>query len=72
MTTAEILESARNLSADEQLHLIDSLFDMLDQPDPAIQAAWAVESQDRLAAFERGDLAAGPVDGLLVQMRAQY
>lgn len=71
MTTAEILESARKLGADEQLRLIDSLFDMLDQPDPAIQAAWAIEAQDRLAAFERGDLAAGPVDALLVQMRAQ-
>jgi putative addiction module component (TIGR02574 family) len=69
MTTAEILESARKLGADEQLRLIDSLFDMLDQPDPAIQAAWAIEAQDRLAAFERGDLAAGPVDELLVQMR---
>lgn len=70
MTTAEILESARKLGAHEQLRLIDSLFDMLDQPDPAIQAAWAAEAQDRLMAFERGDLAAGPVDGLLVQMRA--
>jgi len=71
MTTAEILESARKLALDEQLSLIDSLFDMLDQPDPVVQAAWATEAQDRLAAFERGDLPAAPMDALLVQMRAQ-
>ena len=71
MTTAEILESARKLALDEQLSLIDSLFDMLDQPDPVVQAAWAAEAQDRLEAFERGDLPAAPMDGLLVQMRAQ-
>ena len=71
MTTAEILDSARKLTLDQQLGLIDSLFDMLDQPDPVVQAAWAKEAQDRLAAFERGELPAAPMDELLAQMRAQ-
>ena len=71
MTTAEILESARKLGLDEQLRLIDSLFDMLDQPDPSIHNAWVTEAQDRMAAYEQGILSAGSVDGLLVQMREQ-
>ena len=70
MTTAEILESARTMRADEQLFLIDSLFAMLDVPDPAINAAWAVEAQDRAAAYERGELQAAPIEELFVKMRA--
>ncbi len=70
MTTAEILESARTMRADEQLFLINSLYAMLDVPDPAIEAAWTAEAQDRAAAFERGEIEAAPIDELLAKMRA--
>jgi putative addiction module component (TIGR02574 family) len=70
MTTAEILESARLLRADEQLFLIDSLFAMLDVPDPTIEAAWAAEAQDRAAAYGRGEIQAAPVEELFAKMRA--
>ena len=70
MTTAEILESARHMRADEQLFLIDSLFAMLDVPDPVIEAAWAAEAQDRAAAYERGEIQAAPVEELFAKMRA--
>ena len=70
MTTAEILESARHMRADEQLFLIDSLYAMLDLPDPAIEAAWVAEAHDRAAAFERGEVQAAPVEELLAKMRA--
>jgi Putative addiction module component len=70
MTTAEILDSARKLRADEQLFLIDSLYEMLDVPDLAIQLAWAAEAQDRLVAFERGEVLAAPVEELFAKMRA--
>ena len=69
MTTAEILESARKLGLDEQLLMLESLFDMLDQPDPDVHSVWVAEAQDRMAAYEQGVLSAGSVDGLLVQMR---
>ena len=71
MTTAEILESARKLGLDEQLRLIDSLFDLLDPPDLAVHTAWLAEAQDRMAAFDQGAITAGPVDALLLKMRAQ-
>jgi putative addiction module component (TIGR02574 family) len=70
MTTAEILESARHMRADEQLFLIDSLYAMLDVPDPAIEAAWAIEAKDRTAAYERGEIQAAPIEELFAKMRA--
>lgn len=69
MTTAEILESARHLRADEQLFLIDSLYAMLDVPDPAIETAWAAEAQDRAAAYQRGEIQAAPIEELFAKLR---
>ena len=70
MTTAEILATARTLCPQEQLFLIDSLFEMLDEPDPAIQQAWATEAKDRLAAFDRGEIEAAPIEELFAKMRS--
>ena len=70
MSTAEILESARKLRPVERLKLIDALMDSLDEPDPAIEAAWAAEAQDRLAAYDRGELRTGPIEELFAKYRA--
>ena len=69
MSTAEILESARKLRPVERLQLIDALMDSLDEPDPAIEAAWAAEAQDRLAAYDRGELKAAPIEDLFEKLR---
>ena len=69
MSTAEILESARKLRPVERLKLIDALMDSLDEPDPAIEAAWAAEAQDRLAAYDRGELKAAPIEELFQKLR---
>ena len=44
--------------------------EMLDEPDPAIHAAWAVEAKDRLAAFDKGEIQAAPMEELIAKMRA--
>lgn len=69
MSTAEIFESARKLRPVERLKLIDALMDSLDEPDPAIEAAWAAEAQDRLAAYDRGELKAAPIEELFQKLR---
>ncbi len=69
MSTAEILESARKLRPVERLQLIDALMDSLDEPDPAIEAAWAAEAQDRLAAYDRGELHLGDLAPVLAKYR---
>ena len=70
MSHTEILETARKLSPVERLHLIDALLESLDEPDPVIEAAWLAEAQDRLAAFERGELPAAPIEELFAKLRA--
>ena len=69
MSTTEILESARKLRPDERLRLIDALLETLDEPDPIIEAAWAAEAQDRLAAYERGELPLADIGPLLAKYR---
>ena len=71
MCTAEILESARKLRPLERLKLIDALMDSLDEPDPVIEAAWAAEAQDRLAAYQRGELPIAPIEELFAKLREQ-
>jgi putative addiction module component (TIGR02574 family) len=71
LNAAEIIESARRLSPEEQLKIIDSLFDMLNESDPAINAAWAVEAQSRLAAYQSGEMKSAPIESLFEQMRLQ-
>lgn len=69
MSTAEILESARKLRPVERLQLIDALMESLDERDPAIEAAWAAETQDRLAAYDRGELPMGDLAPVLAKYR---
>ena len=69
MSTAEILESARKLRPVERLKLIDALMESLDEPDPVIEAAWAIEAQDRLAAYQRGELPTGATEELFAKYR---
>lgn len=69
MTTAEILESARTMRADEQLCLIDSLSAMLDVPDPAIKAPWMAGAKDRLAAHNVGQLPLADFEPVLAKYR---
>jgi hypothetical protein len=69
MSTTEILQSARKLRPVERLKLIDELLATLDETDPAIEAAWITEAQDRLVAHERGELEARPIDELFVKLR---
>ena len=71
MSTTEIVESACKLRPVERLQLIDALMDSLDEPDPAIESAWAAEAQDRLAAYDRGELSAAPIEELFIKLRGQ-
>ena len=44
----------------EKLHLIDSLLEELDKPDPAIDAIWAEEAQRRWKVYRSGKIRAVP------------
>ncbi len=63
MSLAEIQIEVQKLEPAERAALIDALWDSLDEDRiKETEARWAAESEDRVDAFERGDLTA--VDGL--------
>jgi putative addiction module component (TIGR02574 family) len=55
-----ILVGALALSARERAALADELLASLDQSDSRIDALWAKEAEDRLTAFESGQMKAIP------------
>lgn len=54
----ELVSLAAKLPPSERLQLVEGILATLDKPDPEIAAAWAAEAQNRLAAYERGELMA--------------
>jgi putative addiction module component (TIGR02574 family) len=62
MSLASIQNEIEKLAPAERAALIDVLWESLDEERiTEIEAKWAAESEDRIDAFERGELAA--IDG---------
>jgi putative addiction module component (TIGR02574 family) len=62
MSLTSVQNEIRKLDPAERASLIDLLWDSLDEEDiKEIEAKWSAESEDRIDAFERGELPA--VDG---------
>ena len=64
-TTEALSASARDLSPTERLELVDQILGSLDETDPAIDKLWALEAEDRLAAYRRGEIRAIPLADVL-------
>jgi putative addiction module component (TIGR02574 family) len=62
---------ARKLTPAERAELIDELLASLDQPDPTIDVLWAKEAEDRLAAYDRGEMAAHDITEVVSKLRAR-
>ncbi len=61
-STETILEQALLLSPKDRATLIEKLLASLDQPDRAIDALWGKEAEDRISAYEAGELTAIPAE----------
>ncbi len=58
------------LPADERAEIAELLLRSFDAPDqPEIDAAWARESEDRIAAFERGEISAEDGPAAMAELR---
>ena len=53
-----ILDQALRLPANDRAALVENLILSLDKPDPALDAQWLKEAEDRLAAYQSGEVAA--------------
>ncbi|MEQ1660972.1 MAG: addiction module protein [Hylemonella sp.] len=64
--TAESLsQQAAQLPPTERMKLVERILDTLDTPDPNLDALWAKEAEDRLAAYRRGEISALPLAEVL-------
>ncbi|MEX2197439.1 MAG: addiction module protein [Burkholderiales bacterium] len=54
----KLLHEAMKLPTPERAALVESLVESLDKPDPALDALWLKEAENRIAAFRAGELEA--------------
>jgi putative addiction module component (TIGR02574 family) len=59
-----ILEQALALSPKDRAALVEKLLASLDQPDSAVDTLWAKEAEDRISAYEAGELEAIPAEAV--------
>jgi putative addiction module component (TIGR02574 family) len=46
------------LPPEERMEVVERILDSLDEPDATLDALWAKEADDRLAAYRRGEIKA--------------
>ena len=69
MSTEELLRQAKALAPAQKLELVEALLSDLDRPDENVDAAWAAEAEDRLAAYRKGEIRAIPMAQVLAKYR---
>ena len=67
--TQEILDRALKLPAVDKVRLVDEILSSLDKPDVAIDALWQKEVEDRIEAYNAGNLRAVSLDQVLAKYR---
>lgn len=68
-TTKALSEQAVQLPPVERMALVERILDSLDAPDPTMDALWAREADDRLAAYRRGEVRAVALSDVLAKYR---
>ena len=69
----QVLEQAVRLPPIERAELLEGLLSSFDFPARSdIDAAWAVEAEDRIDAYERGDVKALPASKVFEQIDTKY
>jgi putative addiction module component (TIGR02574 family) len=62
MLAMQIKEEALKLNPVEKAHLAELLLVSLDRPDSEIEQRWVEESEQRYAAYKRGEIQGVPLD----------
>ena len=55
------------LPPEERMEVVERILDSLDQPDAALDALWAKEADDRLAAYRRGEIKAVALSNVIAK-----
>lgn len=67
--TREVIDRAMELPAVEKARLVDQLLSSLDEPDEAIDALWRKEVEDRIQAYQAGELKSVLLSDVLAKYR---
>jgi len=62
MSRKELLSEAMKLKPEERFTLVEGLITSLDEPDKKLDQIWAEESENRLKAYEEGNLQGIPFE----------
>lgn len=65
----DIFKEALALRPAQKAELIDKLLSSLDKPDEEVGEMWAREAEDRIDAYERGDVRAVALEKVLEKYR---
>lgn len=65
--TETLSVQAMRLPPDERIALAERILDSLDEPDASLDALWAKEADDRLAAYRRGEIRAVALSDVIAQ-----
>lgn len=68
-TSQAIIEQAKQLTALEKIEVVDALLASVDKPDAEVDKQWAQETEDRLAAYSRGEIKALDLNQVLAKYR---
>ena len=72
MSTAQIIDAALALPAQSKAELVERLLASLESGSQSeIDAAWAKEADNRIAAYEAGEIEAIPAEQVLAELRAR-
>jgi putative addiction module component (TIGR02574 family) len=68
VSAEQLRKDALALPPIERAALAEELLSSLDRPDPHMDALWAQEAEERIAAFEAGEMEAIPADDVLKEI----
>jgi len=66
----ELEQQARALSAEARAKLAESLLESLHSPLSDIEAAWATEIENRVAAYDRGEMQSYAAEDVFAEARS--
>jgi putative addiction module component (TIGR02574 family) len=64
----KLVREALQLDPVERAAVIEELLSSLDKPDPALDAKWAKEAEDRLSGFRAGEIEAIPANEVFAEL----
>ena len=70
--TRSLAEQAAKLPPTDRVALVEDILATLTESDPDWDAAWAHEAQERLAAYDRGEMESFDFDEVMAKLRIKY